>query len=204
MDPNPNPNPNLIIDPSSDLPPAHAMQADANEPTRGFKLVPSHGPLEHYRGLLGYEAKWLRSLNPDEVKLLTVLASVPGEAIKLIQQLMHQGAMRTLIGYLNEANMIEYVEPEMVAFFGMISGRPGEAIMWAYTLAQMAVEEDATPDQPVSIKTVSKGKYFGIGIPSEDLLIKCWQAQKQQIILVGQNPGDDLENIKYWPHVEYF
>jgi len=165
-------------------------------------LKKSSGALENYRGFLGADANLLRPLKGEEVKLLTVLMTIPGEAMNLMKQIMNESSVRLMLGWLNDTGMTVYVTPGIVAFLGSIANRPAEILMWTYTLAQMVIEEEATPESPIDLETFVEGKYFGHGLPSENLIKKRWNEQQLLVVAAGQKPLDHIEDIKLWPHVQ--
>jgi hypothetical protein len=63
---------------------------------------------------------------------------------------------------------------EVIAFFAFLSRSPGDCVMWAHSIAQMASELG----RKVVFRDVAQ--YFPMGFPTEEDKINIWDAQKSK------------------------
>lgn len=69
----------------------------------------------------------------------------------------------------------------------LMCDRPGNAVMWAYTLNEIFIKTR----KPVTLKSVTD--FFPWGFPTQEEYSKCWDAQKAENMPMG-NMVDDFKN----------
>lgn len=143
----------------------------------------------------------LRPLTPDETKVFIGLAiaglSSDESGLDAPQPLSYFDdkldgmpfPLRVLLIKLEHTGL--NYSPAAILFLGLISGTPGEAVMWAYTLFRAS--RDGNPLTLVGL-TGEPDSPFAMGVPTEKALHAAWDAQKEP----GAPLGNALDRADTW------
>jgi len=156
------------------------------------------GALENYRCLIPQspgdkaplteeETKmYLQMFMADDTKVSSVWAEATSESGKLF-------LAKILENRLASVGMADFVDPKLKFLCTYLSTSPGQIVMWAFTLALMAVEAKGK----VGLKEFSEIDYFGFGVPTEEFSLSQWDKQKRSS--EGHSSDNWLDSPSLWP-----
>ena len=95
-------------------------------------------------------------------------------------------------GRMNFAK-VKATVPTLLWISIICEGSPGNAVIWAYTLCDIAEKEG---DEPINLTTLTK--YFPNGYPTEDTKRKCWEGQKRTPDMGKGITDNKMDSPEYW------
>jgi len=128
-----------------------------------------------------------RPMTPDETRMFLscCIASMRSEALAddAAQKILPYAIIR---GRLEGAKVD--IDPWLQMLCASFSSTPGRAVLWAYTLAELCHRKDGG-----RVMVSDFAEFFPMGVPTEEALDKCWDAQK------GDGPlGNLMDKKESW------
>lgn len=147
--------------------------------------------LENWKGLLGAEVRPLSESESKAMVQLFVGEKGKPVPVDLVKQ-MRAGSMTFQIIESRSQAAGADVHPALVLFLSTLCENPAKAVMWAWTLAHIALESGGG-EIGFDIWTA----YFPMGVPKDEEYRRIWEDQKES----GKPLGNNLDDAEFWPKV---
>jgi len=143
-----------------------------------------------FKGLLGAP---VRPLTQDESKMFIATSMKESQVSFEETDAMAASSLQYRIIRTRMMNMADRITPALAVFVASICDRPGNAVMWAYTLCCMAAKK---PDKE-AVDIMDWTMEFPTGVPTDEAYRAVWESQKGHNI--GEKFDNWLDNSENWP-----
>lgn len=136
-------------------------------------------------------AKTRRMTDQETKVLMTLLMAKPAEAEEIFNKIKGELALKIILARLVEAGFgLALVDLKVILWCSSLCKAPGEAVMWAFTIAKRMKGGAYTLDDWIM-------KDFPMGVPTEESLGLIWDQQKGSAF--GLTMDNTIDKIDWWP-----